>query len=83
MSPEDLSASWQKDKKLMSVYDWLQSIGLYHKIVPRDPSSLFRAISEWIYDTQRHHSLVRKESMFYLKLTNNALGLVLFRIFIL
>lgn len=45
---------------------FLDSYGFYRKHTARDSSSLFRVISEQIYDTQDHHEQVRKDCVNYM-----------------
>jgi hypothetical protein len=43
-----------------AVDQYLESIGYYRKHVARDSSSLFRVISEHIFDIQKFHNEVRQ-----------------------
>lgn len=45
---------------------FLDSHGFYRKHTPRDSTNLFRVISEQLYDTQDHHSQVRKDCVNFL-----------------
>lgn len=49
------------------VDEWLQNEGYYRKHVPKDPTSLFRAVSEQVYKNQRCHIRVRKECIAFMK----------------
>jgi len=39
----------------------LESVGYYRKHIARDSSSLFRVISEHMYDIQNHHEKIREK----------------------
>jgi len=43
------------------VDQWLAKEGYFRKPTPRDPTCLFRAISEQVYYTQYYHLRVRRE----------------------
>ncbi|CAK9798887.1 Putative bifunctional UDP-N-acetylglucosamine transferase and deubiquitinase ALG13 [Anthophora quadrimaculata] len=47
--------------------EWLQNEGYFRKHAPRDPTCLFRAVSEQIYMTQHYHIRVRKECVEFMK----------------
>ncbi|XP_066596864.1 uncharacterized protein [Prorops nasuta] len=47
--------------------EWLQSEGYFRKHSPRDPTCLFRAISEQVYMTQYFHIRVRKECISFMR----------------
>lgn len=47
--------------------EWLQSQGLFRKHAPKDPTCLFRAMSEQIYSTQHFHIRVRRECVNFMK----------------
>lgn len=49
------------------VDEWLYNEGYYRKTAPKDPTCLFRAVSEQIYDNQRNHIRVRKECVEYMR----------------
>ncbi|XP_043481481.1 uncharacterized protein LOC122510713 isoform X1 [Leptopilina heterotoma] len=49
------------------VDDWLESQGFFRKHAPKDPTCLFRAISEQIYLTQHFHIRVRLECVNFMK----------------
>ncbi|XP_031786882.1 uncharacterized protein LOC100118517 isoform X2 [Nasonia vitripennis] len=49
------------------VDEWLQNEGYYRKHVPKDPTSLFRAVSEQVYKNQRCHIRVRKECVEFMR----------------
>ncbi|XP_070153573.1 putative uncharacterized protein DDB_G0291608 isoform X1 [Polyergus mexicanus] len=48
-------------RTLEPVDQWLAKEGYFRKLTPRDPTCLFRAISEQVYHTQHYHLRVRKE----------------------
>lgn len=48
-------------RTLEPVDQWLAKEGYFRKPTPRDPTCLFRAISEQVYHTQHYHLRVRKE----------------------
>uniref|UniRef100_UPI003AABAF7E putative bifunctional UDP-N-acetylglucosamine transferase and deubiquitinase ALG13 n=1 Tax=Centroberyx gerrardi TaxID=166262 RepID=UPI003AABAF7E len=45
----------------VSMDEYLASLGLYRKMVARDASSLFRAVSEQLYYSQNYHQKIRQE----------------------
>ncbi|XP_076244090.1 deubiquitinase otu-like [Calliopsis andreniformis] len=49
------------------VDEWLQVEGYFRKHAPRDPTCLFRAVSEQIYMTQHYHIRVRKECVEFMR----------------
>ncbi|XP_015440459.1 PREDICTED: uncharacterized protein LOC107195184 isoform X2 [Dufourea novaeangliae] len=49
------------------VDEWLQSEGYFRKHAPRDPTCLFRAVSEQVYMTQHYHIRVREECVEFMK----------------
>ncbi|XP_015174121.1 PREDICTED: putative uncharacterized protein DDB_G0282133 [Polistes dominula] len=49
------------------VDEWLQSQGYFRKHIPRDPTCLFRAVSEQVYLTQYYHIRVRKECVEFMR----------------
>lgn len=49
------------------VDQWLVKEGYFRKPTPRDPTCLFRAISEQVYHTQHYHLRVRKECTEFMK----------------
>lgn len=49
------------------VDEWLQTKGYFRKHAPRDPTCLFRAVSEQIYTTQHYHLRVRKECVEFMR----------------
>ncbi|XP_018300917.1 putative uncharacterized protein DDB_G0286901 isoform X1 [Mycetomoellerius zeteki] len=67
------SSYQQRDKTKMSkrtqepVDQWLAKEGYFRKPTPRDPTCLFRAISEQVYHTQHYHLRVRKECIEFMK----------------
>lgn len=46
---------------------WLEEKGYYRKDTPKDPTCLFRAVSEQVYHTQYYHIKVRKECVAFMK----------------
>ncbi|XP_077461047.1 putative bifunctional UDP-N-acetylglucosamine transferase and deubiquitinase ALG13 isoform X2 [Stigmatopora argus] len=48
-------------KYFVNMDDYLASLGLYRKMVARDASSLFRAVSEQLYYSQNYHGTIRQE----------------------
>nr|XP_050847157.1 uncharacterized protein LOC127062633 isoform X1 [Vespula vulgaris] len=53
------------------VDEWLSSQGYFRKHVPRDPTCLFRAISEQVYLTQYYHVRVRRECVEFMRENRN------------
>lgn len=53
------------------VDQWLAKEGYFRKPTPRDPTCLFRAISEQVYHTQYYHLRVRKECIDFMKKKRN------------
>ncbi|XP_024869249.1 uncharacterized protein LOC112452984 isoform X2 [Temnothorax curvispinosus] len=49
------------------VDQWLAKEGYFRKPTPRDPTCLFRAISEQVYHTQHYHLRVRQECIEFMK----------------
>ncbi|XP_076290768.1 uncharacterized protein LOC143214076 isoform X2 [Lasioglossum baleicum] len=49
------------------VDEWLQAKGYFRKHAPRDPTCLFRAVSEQVYMTQHYHLRVRKECVEFMR----------------
>jgi len=49
------------------VDQWLAKEGYFRKPTPRDPTCLFRAISEQVYHTQHYHLRVRRECIEFMK----------------
>ncbi|XP_049575565.1 putative bifunctional UDP-N-acetylglucosamine transferase and deubiquitinase ALG13 isoform X3 [Syngnathus scovelli] len=47
-------------KYFVNMDDYLASLGLYRKMVARDASSLFRAVSEQLYYSQNYHHTIRQ-----------------------
>lgn len=50
---------------------FLEKEGYYRKHTARDPSSLFRCISEQLYDTQQHHYKIREECVHFMMNNRN------------
>ncbi|XP_076028221.1 putative bifunctional UDP-N-acetylglucosamine transferase and deubiquitinase ALG13 [Genypterus blacodes] len=48
-------------KYFVNMDEFLSSLGLYRKMVARDASSLFRAVSEQLYYSQNYHQKIRQE----------------------
>ncbi|XP_068561442.1 UDP-N-acetylglucosamine transferase subunit ALG13-like isoform X1 [Cebidichthys violaceus] len=48
-------------KYFVSMDEYLCSLGLYRKMVARDASSLFRAVSEQLYYSQNYHQRIRQD----------------------
>ncbi|XP_046422637.1 protein ovarian tumor locus-like [Neodiprion fabricii] len=53
------------------VDEWLHTEGYFRKHAPRDPTCLFRAISEQVYLTQHFHIKVREECVRYMRDNKN------------
>ncbi|XP_076393478.1 uncharacterized protein LOC100877500 isoform X2 [Megachile rotundata] len=49
------------------VDEWLQTEGYFRKHAPKDPTCLFRAVSEQVYTTQHYHIRVRKECVEFMR----------------
>ncbi|XP_029155289.1 putative uncharacterized protein DDB_G0285119 isoform X2 [Nylanderia fulva] len=56
-----ISTRRMSKRPLGPVDQWLAKEGYFRKPTPRDPTCLFRAISEQVYHTQHYHLRVRKE----------------------
>ncbi|XP_072758114.1 uncharacterized protein [Anoplolepis gracilipes] len=56
-----ISSRRMSKRTLEPVDQWLAKEGYFRKRTPRDPTCLFRAISEQVYHTQHYHLRVRKE----------------------
>uniref|UniRef100_A0A3B4YFP5 ubiquitinyl hydrolase 1 n=1 Tax=Seriola lalandi dorsalis TaxID=1841481 RepID=A0A3B4YFP5_SERLL len=48
-------------KYFINMDEYLSSLGLYRKMVARDASSLFRAVSEQLYYSQNYHQKIRQD----------------------
>ncbi|XP_059903837.1 putative bifunctional UDP-N-acetylglucosamine transferase and deubiquitinase ALG13 isoform X3 [Gadus macrocephalus] len=48
-------------KYFVNMDEYLASLGLYRKMLARDASCLFRAVSEQLYCSQHHHQKIRRE----------------------
>ncbi|KAK0163520.1 hypothetical protein PV327_007195 [Microctonus hyperodae] len=60
--------SRRKSHRTMEPADeWLNNEGYYRKTSPKDPTCLFRAVSEQIYLTQYYHIKVRKECVEFMR----------------
>ncbi|KAG7207447.1 hypothetical protein KM043_009088 [Ampulex compressa] len=68
MNDRSMEISPRKSSKRAQepVDEWLQNEGYYRKHAPRDPTCLFRAISEQVYSTQHYHIRVRRECVEYM-----------------
>nr|KAF7431640.1 hypothetical protein H0235_004564 [Vespula pensylvanica] len=53
------------------VDEWLLSQGYFRKHIPRDPTCLFRAVSEQVYLTQYYHIKVRAECVKFMRENKN------------
>ncbi|XP_076756724.1 uncharacterized protein LOC143426890 [Xylocopa sonorina] len=47
--------------------EWLHAEGYFRKHAPRDPTCLFRAVSEQVYLTQHYHIRVRRECVEFMR----------------
>lgn len=47
--------------------EYLGSLGLFRKVVAKDASCLFRAISEQLFHSQIHHLQIRRACVSYMK----------------
>ncbi|XP_066570724.1 putative bifunctional UDP-N-acetylglucosamine transferase and deubiquitinase ALG13 [Amia ocellicauda] len=54
-------------KYFVSMDEYLASIGLYRKMIARDASCLFRAVSEQLYYSQNYHQNIRKASVNFMR----------------
>ncbi|RXN18683.1 dachshund -like protein [Labeo rohita] len=54
-------------KYFVNMDEYLASIGLYRKMMARDASCLFRAVSEQLYYSQNYHQRIRKECVNFIK----------------
>lgn len=54
-------------RTLAPVDQWLTKEGYFRKPTPRDPTCLFRAISEQVYHTQHFHLRVRQECVDFMR----------------
>ncbi|KAK5898603.1 hypothetical protein CesoFtcFv8_008164 [Champsocephalus esox] len=54
-------------KYFVNMDEYLCSLGLYRKMVARDASSLFRAVSEQLYYSQNYHHRIRQECADYMR----------------
>ncbi|XP_073790813.1 putative bifunctional UDP-N-acetylglucosamine transferase and deubiquitinase ALG13 isoform X30 [Danio rerio] len=54
-------------KYFVSMDEYLASIGLYRKMMARDASCLFRAVSEQLYYSQNYHQRIRKECVNFIR----------------
>ncbi|XP_053997898.1 uncharacterized protein LOC128886761 [Hylaeus anthracinus] len=62
ISPRKLSKRAQEP-----VDEWLQTEGYFRKHAPKDPTCLFRAVSEQVYMTQYYHIRVRKKCVEFMR----------------
>ncbi|XP_037830580.1 putative bifunctional UDP-N-acetylglucosamine transferase and deubiquitinase ALG13 [Kryptolebias marmoratus] len=54
-------------KYFMNMDEYLSSLGLYRKMVARDASSLFRAVSEQLYYSQNYHQKIRLDCASFMR----------------
>ncbi|XP_051733479.1 putative bifunctional UDP-N-acetylglucosamine transferase and deubiquitinase ALG13 isoform X7 [Ctenopharyngodon idella] len=54
-------------KYFVNMDEYLASIGLYRKMMARDASCLFRAVSEQLYYTQNYHHRIRKRCVNFMR----------------
>ncbi|KAG5844088.1 hypothetical protein ANANG_G00157770 [Anguilla anguilla] len=54
-------------KYFVNMDDYLASIGLYRKMMARDASCLFRAVSEQLYYSQNYHHKIRKDCVTFMR----------------
>ncbi|TRY59390.1 hypothetical protein DNTS_004300 [Danionella cerebrum] len=54
-------------KYFVNMDEYLASIGLYRKMMARDASCLFRAVSEQLYYSQNYHQKIRKECVNFIR----------------
>ncbi|XP_048851134.1 putative bifunctional UDP-N-acetylglucosamine transferase and deubiquitinase ALG13 isoform X2 [Brienomyrus brachyistius] len=54
-------------KFFLNMDDYLASIGLYRKMMARDASCLFRAVSEQLYYSQNYHQKIRKDCVSFMR----------------
>lgn len=57
----------QKSLNEASMDEYLGSLGLFRKVVAKDASCLFRAISEQLFHSQIHHLQIRRACVSYMK----------------
>ncbi|XP_060746900.1 putative bifunctional UDP-N-acetylglucosamine transferase and deubiquitinase ALG13 isoform X2 [Tachysurus vachellii] len=54
-------------KYFVNMDEYLASLGLYRKMMARDASCLFRAVSEQLYFSQNYHHKVRKDCVNFMR----------------
>ncbi|XP_046724502.1 putative bifunctional UDP-N-acetylglucosamine transferase and deubiquitinase ALG13 isoform X4 [Silurus meridionalis] len=54
-------------KYFVNMDEYLASLGLYRKMMARDASCLFRAVSEQLYFSQNYHQKVRKDCVNFMR----------------
>ncbi|XP_029910048.1 putative bifunctional UDP-N-acetylglucosamine transferase and deubiquitinase ALG13 isoform X2 [Myripristis murdjan] len=54
-------------KYFVNMDEYLASLALYRKMVARDASSLFRAVSEQLYHSQSYHQKIRQDCANYMR----------------
>ncbi|XP_075209744.1 LOW QUALITY PROTEIN: putative bifunctional UDP-N-acetylglucosamine transferase and deubiquitinase ALG13 [Chanos chanos] len=54
-------------KYFVNMDEYLASIGLYRKMMARDASCLFRAVSEQLYYSQNYHLKIRKDCVNFMR----------------
>ncbi|XP_012714078.2 putative bifunctional UDP-N-acetylglucosamine transferase and deubiquitinase ALG13 [Fundulus heteroclitus] len=55
-------------KYFVNMDEYLSSLGLYRKMVARDASSLFRAVSEQLYYSQNYHQKIRQDCANFMRI---------------
>ncbi|CAN9510008.1 unnamed protein product [Ophioblennius macclurei] len=55
-------------KYFVNMDEYLSSLGLYRKMVARDASSLFRAVSEQLYYSQNYHQRIRQDCADFMRI---------------
>ncbi|XP_012284818.1 GATA zinc finger domain-containing protein 7 isoform X2 [Orussus abietinus] len=63
----EISPRKSSKRMLEPIDEWLQNEGYFRKHTPRDPTCLFRAISEQVYSIQRYHIRVRQECVEFMR----------------
>ncbi|XP_022522235.2 putative bifunctional UDP-N-acetylglucosamine transferase and deubiquitinase ALG13 [Astyanax mexicanus] len=54
-------------KYFVNMDEYLASVGLYRKMMARDASCLFRAVSEQLYYSQNYHCKIRKDCVDFMR----------------
>ena len=63
----EISSRRTAKRSLEPVDEWLQNEGFYRKHAPKDPTCLFRSVSEQVYHSQRWHPKVRQECVQFMR----------------